>query len=124
MAGAIAQTRAGQWPATPNVEYRLAGRLVTRDMYHDVQAAKRMGLRVTMTTPGTTEMDDARDTDVCGNCGGLGRLYLQSLVAGPFKEPPAHNPVNNEHVGFIHGSWYKMTLKSYHCPVCHKEILL
>lgn len=124
MAGTIAQTRAGQWPAAPKLEYRLAGRLVSRDMFNDAQAAKRAGLRVTLTTPGMTELDQVRDTEVCGNCGGLSKLYLQSLVAGPYREAPAHNPVTDEHVGYHNGAWYKMTIKAYSCPVCRKELVL
>lgn len=75
-----------------------------------------------LTTPGGSELDATHDTEVCGNCGGFGRLYLQSLVAGPFKEPPAHGP--EEHIGFYGNRWYKMTLRAYSCPVCRREIVL
>lgn len=88
-------------------------------MHEDALAAKRAGLRVTMTTPGGSPMDETHDTEVCGNCGGLGKLYLQTFVAGPFHDPPS-----GDHIGFHNGKWWRMTLHGYTCPVCGKDILL
>lgn len=99
----------------------MAGRLVSRDMHVDAVAAKRQGVRVLLTTPGGAVMDETHDVEVCANCGGLGSLYLQSLVAGPFRDPPAHGP--DEHVGVHNGQWWKMTLRGYHCPVCRRPLL-
>lgn len=87
-------------------------------------AAKRAGLRVCLTMPGGSELDETHDTEVCGNCGGLGLLCLQTFVGGPFREVPANNPAGGEHIGFHNGRWWKMTLKSYACPACRREIIL
>lgn len=118
MVGTIPGPGASQWPNQRTVEYRLAGRLVTREMNNDALAAKRAGLRVMVTTPGIDP--DAAASDICGNCGGLGLLYLQSIIAGPFRDAPAVNPANGERAGTLNGKWYKMTLKSYPCPTCSK----
>lgn len=85
-------------------------------MHADVVAAKRQGLRVLLTTPGSHELDAVIPGESCGNCGGTGNLYVQSLVAGPFSDMPSAG--NQEHVGLHNGKWYKMTLKAYPCPVC------
>lgn len=92
-------------------------------MHADTLAAKRQGVRVLLTTPGGSVMDDTHDLEVCGNCGGLGSLYLQSLVAGPFREPPSVQPGGDERPGFHNGAWYKMTLRGYPCPVCRRSLL-
>lgn len=93
-------------------------------MYDDTLAAKRAGLRVTLTTPDTSVFDETHDTEMCANCGGLHVMYLQTLVAGPFRSPSQSNPAEGIHVGSHNGGWYKMTLKKYSCPVCAKDIAL
>jgi hypothetical protein len=125
MVGEIYQTSTRQWPiaAARPIEYRLAGRLVTKAMADDSLAAKRAGLRVMITTPGISAFDESHDTEMCANCGGLGRMYLQTLIGGPFKTPPSITPGGDERAGFHNGEWYKMTLKGYSCPVCRKEVL-
>lgn len=83
-------------------------------MHADATLAKRQGLRVLLTTPGGSEL--AQDGATCGNCGGVGHLFLQSLIAGPFREPPQKG--KGESVGVYNGRWWKMTLQAYPCPAC------
>ena len=92
-------------------------------MYEDAKASKRSGLRVLMVTPGDVDADDVERIR-CANCNGVGTLALQTLIGGPYDDPPAANPENNVHIGVHNGKWYRMTLKTYSCPLCTKEIVL
>lgn len=106
----------------------LNGYKVSQAMYDAAQATKRRGGRVFITVPGALPVG-YEDSGVCGNCGGVGTLYLEYITGGPYDRPPAHQSGTDndgKRVGpSVHpswfsdeGKWYAMTMNPFPCVVC------
>lgn len=107
---------------------KLGGYTVSQTMYDAAQATKRNGGRVYITVPGALPAG-YEDSGICPNCGGVGTLYLEYIVGGPYDNPPAHRPGTDndgKRIGpSVHpswfaeeGKWYALTMNPYPCVVC------
>lgn len=87
------------------------GTAVCEQLWSDMAAVRNSGGRVWLSTVG-----DAADHG-CGNCGGIGFLFLQTVVGGPFDgaTKPPHGVMNV----FDGGKWFHAKTRQYTCPKCN-----
>lgn len=52
----------------------------------------------------------------CSNCGGLGRVYIERMTAGPYRSPPSRATV-----AWREGAWWEYDLLVGACPLCNSE---
>lgn len=110
-------------PAPARPVFRLAGHVVTQDMFYAAQQAKRAGRRCFYVHAGESDLRAGVTSDEdCENCGGFGHMALEVIVGGPFKNAPQGkqgNPAVHMRPAWHNGAWWSVVRDLYRCPVCN-----
>jgi len=111
-------------PARPT--FKLAGHVVTQDMFYAVQQAKRARRRCIYVSAGEPAVSP--NIDSCANCGGFGYMALEVVVGGPFKDAPQgaqgsadENPTVHLRPAWHNKAWWSVARDLYPCPLCNDK---
>lgn len=115
----------------PAPRFQLAGRDVPQAIYYAAHEARRRGQRVFLVTAGPlTEGLQQPGAPNCPNCAGYGRLALETVIGGPFKDVPSGGERGTGEAkiyvsAVVKGKdWFQVTRDYFDCPACRKEIVL
>ena len=91
--------------------------VVPQTAYEDCQRIKRASGKCHLLLP---EEWQIQNPSICRNCGGLGKIIIETITGGPSLMPLMVSPNSGETTTYFDDQWYKRVLNSYICTVCNE----